>query len=130
MGRTLSLLASLCGTPYALAARGAILFLEDVGEPTYPIDRALTQLRLSGALDGVAGLVLGQFTERKPSDNDLVLEEVLADFAVRLGVPCVAGAPIGHVEENWCLPVGVRARLDAGAGTLELIEPATAEVRR
>ena len=125
-GGNLSLLAALSGTPYALDCRDAILFLEDVGEPTYRIDRALTQLRLSGVLDGIAGLILGQFTERRPSENDLALEEVLADFAVRLVVPCIAGAPIGHVDENWCLPIGVRARLDAGAGTVEIIEPATA----
>lgn len=127
VGGNLSLLAALCGTPWALDARGAILFVEEVGEPTYRVDRALTQLRLSGALDGVAGLVLGQFTERRPADNDLVLEEVLADFAVSLDVPCVAGAPIGHVDDNWCLPIGVRARLDADACTLSLTGPATAE---
>jgi muramoyltetrapeptide carboxypeptidase len=126
-GGNLSLLAALCGTPWALDARGAILFLEEVGEPTYRIDRALTQLRLAGTLEGIAGLVLGQFTERRPSDNDLILEEVLAAFATDLDVPCIAGAPIGHVDDNWCLPVGVRARLDAAAGTLSLLEPATSE---
>lgn len=124
-GGNLSLLAALCGTSYALDARGAIVFLEEVGESTYRVDRALTQLRLAGALDGIAGLVLGQFTERRPAENDLSLEDVLAEFAERLDVPCVLGAPIGHVDDTWCLPVGVRARLDADGATLALLEPAT-----
>jgi muramoyltetrapeptide carboxypeptidase len=124
VGGNLSLLAALCGTAYAMEARGAIVFLEDVGESTYRVDRALTQLRLAGALDGVAGLVLGQFTERRPAENDLPLDDVLAELAARLDVPCVQGAPIGHVDDNWCLPVGVGARLDADAGTLALLEPA------
>jgi muramoyltetrapeptide carboxypeptidase len=129
-GGNLSLLAALCGTPYSLDARGAIVFVEEVGEKTYRVDRALTQLRLAGVFDGIAGLVLGRFTERQSAAFDIPLEDVLGELALRLGVPCILGAPIGHVDENWCLPLGVRARLDADAGTLALLEPATAPRRR
>ncbi|HET8656160.1 MAG TPA: LD-carboxypeptidase [Longimicrobiaceae bacterium] len=126
VGGNLALLAALAGTPYALRAAGAILFIEEVGEPVYRVDRFLTQLRLSGALDGVAGVAVGAFSESPdegspdlPSSVDVVAER-LAD----LDVPVAAGFPFGHVPASWTLPVGVRARLDATAGTLALLEAA------
>jgi muramoyltetrapeptide carboxypeptidase len=122
VGGNLALLAATCGTPFGLQARGRILFLEEVGEATYRIDRTLMQLRLSGALDGLAGLIVGQFTEGV-DHPELPLGRLIEESAATLGVPCVAGAPIGHVDDNWCLPVGVRARLDADAGTVEILEP-------
>jgi muramoyltetrapeptide carboxypeptidase len=124
VGGNLALLAATCGTPYRLEAHGRIVFLEDVGEATYRIDRALMQLRLSGALDGLAGLIVGQFTEGGAEHPDLPLSRLLEENATALGAPCVAGAPVGHVDDNWCLPLGVRARLDADAGTVEILEPA------
>lgn len=124
VGGNLALLASGCGTRDALRARSTILFLEDVGEPPYRVDRMLLQLARSGALDGVLGLAIGRFTEA-PDDGDGV-EAVLAELAERLAVPAVADLPFGHVEHNWTLPVGARARLDADAATLTLTEPAVA----
>ncbi len=123
-GGNLALLAASCGTPHALLARDAILVVEDVGEPVYRIDRMLTQLLLSGGLDGVAGLAFGRFTEIPESENDRPVAEVLAELADRLGVPAVLDLPVGHVRDNWTLPLGCRARLDAGAATLEVLEPA------
>ncbi|MGH7505684.1 MAG: S66 peptidase family protein [Longimicrobiales bacterium] len=123
-GGNLALLAAACGTPVALDTRGAILFLEDVGESNYRIDRTLTQLLLASALEGVAGIAFGRFTEPLPSDADLPLEDVLADFAARVGVPCVHGVPVGHVDDSWSLPLGVLARLDADAGSVEILEAA------
>jgi muramoyltetrapeptide carboxypeptidase len=123
-GGNLSLLAALCGTPMALQARGRIVVLEEVGESTYRIDRALTQLRLARALDGAAGLVLGHFTERGEEVPGRRLEDVFAELADTLGAPAVLGFPIGHREHNWTLPFGVRARLDADALELALLEPA------
>lgn len=126
-GGNLSLLAALCGTPFAFDARERIVTLEDVGEAVYRIDRALTQLLLSGCLDGAAGLALGRFTRRpQRSEDGRELEDVLGEVATRLGVPAVYGFPIGHSDDNWCLPLRVRARLDADDCTLEVLEPAVA----
>ena len=126
VGGNLSLVAATLGTPYAIRAEGALLFLEEVGESSYRLDRLLTQLRLAGVLDGVAGVVVVSFTEghdegnpAMPSPAD-VLRERLGD----LGVPVAMGFPFGHVDDNWTLPMGVRARLDADAGTLELVQAA------
>ena len=128
VGGNLSLVAATLGTPYAVRAEGAVLFLEEVGEPAYRIDRLLSQLRLAGVLRSVAGVALGAFTESPDVGTDEVplVEEVLHDRLADLGVPVALGFPFGHVEDNWTLPLGVRARLDADAGTLELLEPAVA----
>lgn len=126
VGGNLALLAATVGTPFAMRARGAILFLEEVGEPVYRVDRMLSQLLLAGALDGVAGVAIGAFSEcPDPPDAGLpAAEEVLLDRLRELNVPVASGFPFGHVPDNWTLPVGVRARLDADAGTLELLEAA------
>jgi muramoyltetrapeptide carboxypeptidase len=126
VGGNLAILAALAGTPYAPRATGAILFLEEVGEPGYRVDRMLTQLRLSGALDGVAGIAIGAFSECPDEGRDDLPrpERILLECLECLGVPIASGFPFGHVPDNWTLPVGVRARLDADAGTLELLEPA------
>ena len=131
VGGNLSLLAATVGTPYAVDARGAILFLEEVGEPAYRVDRLLSQLRLSGALDGVAGVAVGAISD-SPDDGDDALPapaELLLDRLGELGVPVAFDFPFGHVPNNWTIPVGVRARLDADAGSLELLEPALEPAR-
>jgi len=125
VGGNLEMISRLCGTPWALRLDGAILFLEDVGERPYRVDRQLTQLRLAGALDRVAGVVLGDFigcVEKDGSAPDA--EAVITERLAGRGVPIVAGAPIGHGERNRALPHGARARLDAAAGTLTLFEGA------
>lgn len=119
VGGNLAILTSMCGTPYALDAAGCILFLEDVGEATYKLDRMLVQLRRSGALEGVVGLALGRFTD-VPDGHDHPVVELLTEFAEQLGVPAVADLPFGHVEHNSTLPVGGTARLDADAAELVL----------
>ncbi|MGH7443520.1 MAG: S66 peptidase family protein, partial [Longimicrobiales bacterium] len=126
VGGNLSLLASLIGTPWPLDARGRILFIEEVGESFYRLDRMLMQLRLAGSLDGVAGVVLGQFTQCASDDCERSLDALLRDLLAPLGVPVGYGYPFGHVADNWTLPVGVRAHFDADAGTLTLLEPAVA----
>lgn len=122
VGGNLSLIAATLGTPFQPELRGAILFLEEVGEPPYRIDRLLTQLRLAGALERVAGVALGAFSQCGEED-ELVVAGVLADRFEELGVPAAYGFPFGHVAENWTLPVGAAARLDVGAGTLEILAP-------
>ncbi len=123
-GGNLSMLSATCGTPGAMTAEGKIVFTEEVGEAGYRVDRMLTQLRLAGALDGAVGLACGQFTEVPPYAHDRPMPEVLQEAAEMLGIPAVLGLPIGHVRDNWTLPLGIRARLDAAAGTLELLESA------
>lgn len=126
IGGNLSLLSALAGTRYFPNLDGAILFLEDVGEDLYRIDRMLAQLRMMGALDRLAGVVLGQFTEMKrgTSDGALGFDEVMASYLDPLGIPAAFGFPIGHVDDQWTMPIGVRARLDAGAGEVDLLESA------
>jgi muramoyltetrapeptide carboxypeptidase len=116
VGGNLSLVGALLGTPWAWDLRGAILFLEDVNEALFRVDRLLTQLRLAGELDAVAGFVLGSFTEEQPPDA--LLTELLAP----LGKPLLGGWPTGHGTPNRPLPMGLRVRLDAGAGTSTLLE--------
>lgn len=126
VGGNLAMVAAACGTRYQPDTRGAILFLEDVAEPPYRLDRMLMQLRLAGLLDEVAGVALGDFSPAPDAtDDDPPATDVLAELLAPLGVPVVAGLPFGHGHENWTIPVGVRARLDAGDRALEILEPAT-----
>jgi muramoyltetrapeptide carboxypeptidase len=123
VGGNLAILASMCGTRYQLDGRGRILFLEDVAEPAYRVDRMLLQLRRSGVTDGIVGLALGRFTGQPDGDEHSV-PDVLADFADRLGVPAVADLPFGHGKHNVTLPVGGVALLDADRAGLALTEAA------
>ena len=121
-GGNLALLVALLGTPYFPVLDGAILVLEDVGEAVYRLDRMLTQLRLAGALSRVAGIVFGAFTDCPETSDDGVrrLDEVLDEAARAAGVPAVANAPFGHIDEQWTLPLGLTATLDATRGTLNV----------
>ena len=124
IGGNLSLLAAACGTSACMQARGCIVFIEEVGEPAYRIDRMFAQLVQSGALVGVTGLAFGRFSEMVPSEQDKPVDEILTEVAERLQVPAVVDFPIGHVEHNWTLPLGVLAELDAFAATLDITEAA------
>ncbi len=114
VGGNLSLVAALLGTPWAWPVQDTILFLEDVSEALYRVDRLLTQLRLAGVLAGARGFVLGSFTES--ADPTAVLREHLAS----LGKPVLTGWPAGHAVPNRALPLGAQVTLDADAGTLTL----------
>jgi muramoyltetrapeptide carboxypeptidase len=126
LGGNLTVLSALVGTPYLPDFEGAILFLEDVGEQIYRIDRMLTQLALAGILRRVRGVVFGKCTKCDPGEGygSLTLEEVFDDHLKPLGVPAWHGAMIGHIDQQWTLPIGLSAEIDAGAGTLRLAEPA------
>jgi muramoyltetrapeptide carboxypeptidase len=113
LGGTLALLAHLQGTPFAPSLDGAILFVEDVGEKPYRIDRYLTQLRLAGALDGIAGLAVGHLSGC--DDEGILASDVVREAALALGVPAVEGLPAGHEDANFALPLGARATLVAPA---------------
>lgn len=122
IGGNLALAAALCGTPWALDFRGAIVVLEDIGEATYRLDRMLTQLRLAGAFDGCAGLLLGDFTDCTPGVDGAqrTVEQLASELSQRLDVPTVLGVPVGHIDDQWTLPLGAVATLDADAHTLHV----------
>lgn len=126
LGGNLSLLQCLVGTPFMPDLDGAILFLEDIGEEVYRVDRMLSHLRLAGVLDRIAGCVIGQFTEmgRRGADGAIGFDEVLATYLSPLGVPIAHGFPIGHVDDQWTLPIGARVRFDADAGELDILDAA------
>ena len=126
IGGNLTLMSALLGTPYLPEFDNKILFLEDVGEAIYRVDRMLTQLKLSGNLQKVSGIVFGHFTGVKPNPGlgNFALMDILKQHCEPLGVPCYFGAMIGHVDQQSTVPVGGRARMDASQGILELTEAA------
>lgn len=129
LGGNLSVLSALAGTPYLPDFSGAILFLEDTNESEYRIDRMLTQLKLAGVLDGLAGLVFGQCTRCTNPDggySNFTIYEVLDSRFSELGIPAFQGLEFGHIAAQVSLPVGTLAEIDADAGTLRLLEPAVA----
>jgi muramoyltetrapeptide carboxypeptidase len=126
VGGNLTVLCHLLGTRHAPDLRGAVLFLEEAGEQTYRVDRMLTQLRMSGALEGVKAVLLGAFRvparRRFPADREL--DAVLREAFLPLGVPVVQGIASGHLAEKISLPLGGTARIDTRAGRA-LLRPAT-----
>ncbi len=126
IGGNLSLLAALCGTPYAPDFRGGLLFVEEVGEAPYRIDRMLMQLDLSYGLANAAGVMVGVCEDCKPEagERGLNLDETLDEHLKPLVIPAVTGYSIGHIRHQFTAPVGVQARLDTAAQTVTLLEPA------
>lgn len=120
VGGTLSLLASSLGTGTSRPARGGILLLEDVDEEAYRVDRLLTQLRRSGYLDGVAGIVTGAFEGCGPAE---LIGDILTERLGGLGVPMLAWADVGHGGPFQTFPLGIAAELDVGQATLRLLDP-------
>ena len=124
VGGNLSLLVTLLGTEYEPDFQGSILFLEDVYEPPYSIDRMLTHLWLAGKLEQVSGIVFGKFTNASYGGNTFSVEEVIRSRCANLGVPVLKGLMIGHAEDQTVVPIGIPARLDAGRKELSLLEMA------
>ena len=128
VGGNLAVLSSMAGSPYLPAFDGAILFLEEINETIYRVDRMLSTLMLCGALQRVAGVVLGAFVNCEPGDGKygtLTLDEVFDDYFVKaLNVPVYSGALFGHIRRKFTLPVGLDVELDADAGTLQFLQPA------
>ena len=119
VGGNLTVLTALAGSPYLPDFTGRILFLEDVAEAPYRIDRMLSTLKLMGALDRIAGLVFGECTDCDPGDGygSLTLDEILDDHIKPLGIPAYRGAMIGHIRQQFIVPVGGKVEMDADAGT-------------
>ncbi|NOT62400.1 MAG: LD-carboxypeptidase [Acidobacteria bacterium] len=128
IGGNLTLISTLMGTPYEPDTRGAIFFIEDVGEAPYRIDRMLTQLRLAGKLQQAAGIVFGECADCGAGDYKpfvaagFSLGETVDAILGELKIPVLAGLTIGHTDDQLTMPLGVMATLDAEAGTLELKE--------
>ena len=121
-GGNLAVLASLCGTAYAPDLTDSILILEDVNEPVYRIDRMLQQLKLSGMLRGCKAIAFGECV-KCPDDSGgggRSLDEVLGETVRELRIPCMVGIPVGHIAEQWTIPLGAMAALDADACTLNV----------
>jgi muramoyltetrapeptide carboxypeptidase len=125
VGGNLTVLTALAGSPYLPDFAGKILFLEDVSEAPYRIDRMLSTLKLMGALDRIAGLVFGECTDCDPGEGygSLTLDEILDDHIKPLGIPAYRGAMIGHIRQQFIVPVGGKVEMDADAGTFRLLEP-------
>ena len=124
VGGNLAVLASLCGTAFMPDLTDGILILEDINEPVYRVDRMLQQLKLSGSLNGCKAIAFGECVKcpddgaggEKPRSFDDVLGEISAE----LDVPCVAGIPVGHIDQQWTIPLGAMATLDTGTRTLTI----------
>ncbi len=128
VGGNLSLLVTTLGTPFEIDLKGKILFLEDVHEEPYRIDRMLTHLFLAGALNDAAGFVVGKMRDCDPREPgylaSLTLEEIFRTRLGSLGKPAISGLSFGHIKDHITLPVGVRATLDADAKTVTIEEGA------
>lgn len=125
LGGNLCLLAASVGTVDMPDLRGAILLLEEILEPPYKVDRMLVQLRRSGALDGISGVAIGQFTGCT-DDWPRSIVEVLVEQLTPLGVPVLGGLPIGHGQDQLTVPLGVPATMDTQRGTLTVESAVTA----
>ena len=120
IGGNLTMIASLMGTPYQPDPTNAILFLEDVHEEPYRIDRMLTTLSLGGMFDKVSGILFGHCSDCGVKGPSFSLEEILRD---RFGsLPVLSGLSFGHIEQKLVLPIGARATLDADAGVVRVEE--------
>ncbi len=113
VGGCLSSLIALLGTPFAIETDGAVLFLEDVAERPYRIDRMLTHLRLAGKLERVAAVVLGSFANCDGRNADDLASDVFREFFDGVTFPVVSGFPAGHLSDNLPLALGLPVRVDA-----------------
>lgn len=121
VGGCLSIVVTTLGTPYEINTKGKILFLEDIGEKPYRIERMLTHLQMAGKLDAVAGLVFGSFTNCDGA-GERGLQEIIRDLFRNAPYPVIGGLAAGHGEDNLLLPFGVKMALDGKAGALSLLE--------
>lgn len=124
VGGNLTVLTALAGSPYLPDFQDKILFLEDIEESPYRIDRMMSTLQLMGALEKIKGFIFGQCTDCEPSGGygSLTLHQILLDFIQPLGIPAYRGAMIGHIPKQFIVPIGAKVRMDAGQGTFEMLE--------
>lgn len=126
VGGNLMLMASSLGTPWEIDTRDRIVFIEEIGERTYCVDRMLTQLRLAGKFEDCAGIIFGDFADCPVEYPEFgcTLDEIIRDVVVPCGKPVFTGLRCGHCTPKLTLPFGVRCRMDADACTLTVLEAA------
>lgn len=129
LGGNLSVLTGIMGTPFFPTDwKNKILYLEDVGEQIYAVDRMFSQLQLGGVLEQIGGFIFGKCTDCNPGGaagyGSLTLEEVIDHYIKPLKIPAFTGAMIGHINDNATIPNGISAEMDAGTGTFHLLQPA------
>jgi len=124
LGGNLTVLTAISGSPYYPNFKNAILFIEDVGEDPYRIDRMMSTLKLNGTLDQIKGFIFGQCSECEPGGGygSLTVDQVMDDYILPLTIPAYTGAMIGHISRQFIVPVGARVKMDADAGTFTLLE--------
>ena len=130
IGGNLSLLAACCGTPFSYDYSGKIVFIEDINEATYAIDRMLTQLLRSGDLQKCCGILIGEFTNCREEHPDfcLSLQEIFHELLEPLKIPVLCGIRSGHCSPRLTLPIGANCRLDADKQTVYIAESAVREI--
>jgi muramoyltetrapeptide carboxypeptidase len=127
IGGNLTVLSHILGSTYTPDFKDAILFLEDVNEEVYKMDRMMTQLKISGILNQIKGFVFGKCTDCGPSKGgygSLTLEDVFEDHIKPLKIPAFSGAMIGHIKDKFTVPIGIEATIDADEGIIKLRESA------
>jgi muramoyltetrapeptide carboxypeptidase len=124
IGGCLSLITASIGTPYEINTEGKILFLEDQGEAPYRLDRMLTHLRLAGKLKPLAGILLGDFQDCEPTQGNYTSSEILREILADLKIPTIANFPAGHGRDNWAIPLGGKAHMDADKGSISYLDSA------
>jgi muramoyltetrapeptide carboxypeptidase len=124
LGGNLTVLTALSGSPYLPDFKNAILFLEDIGEDPYKIDRMFSTLALNGTLGKIKGFIFGQCTDCNPSGGygSLTLDDLFDDYILPLNIPAYRGAMIGHIPKQFIIPVGANVEMDADAGSFKLID--------
>jgi len=127
LGGNLSVLSGIMGSEYIPNWENKILYLEEVGEKIYAIDRMMSQLKLAGVLNKISGFVFGKCTDCEPGGSgygSLTLEEVIDHYIKPLNIPAYSGAMFGHVDDNSTIPNGLKVELDANKGIIKMLSPA------
>ncbi len=127
LGGNLSVLTSMIGSPYLPSWKNTILFVEEVGEPIYRVDRMLTQLKIAGILEQLAGFIFANCSHCSTDKDDeptLTLKQVLSDQIAPLSIPAWYGSMIGHIKNQFIVPLGVEVEVDGEGGTISMLEPA------
>ncbi len=127
IGGNLSVLTAIMGSAYLPDWEDKILYIEEVGEKIYAIDRMMSQLYLGGVLNKISGFVFGHCTECEPGGSGygaLTLEQVINHYIKPLNIPAYSGAQFGHISEIFTIPNGLEAELDASIGQIKLLTPA------
>ena len=124
LGGNLTVLSALSGTPYYPDFQNAILFIEDIGEDPYRIDRMMSTLQLNGTLNKIKGFIFGQCSDCKPGGGygSLTVDQILDQYILPLNIPAYTGAMIGHIPRQFIVPVGAKVKMDADAGTFTLTQ--------